>query len=37
MVNIPEEARRESFDMSWLADAFGNEDATPLNLSTIKM
>ena len=37
MVNIPKEARRESFDMSWLADAFGSEDATPLTLSTIKM
>ncbi len=37
MVNIPEETRREAFDMSWLADAFGSEDATPLTLSTIKM
>lgn len=37
MVNIPKEAHRESFDMSWLADAFGSEDATPLTLSTIKM
>lgn len=37
MVNIPKEARREGFDMSWLADAFGSEDATPLTLSTIKM
>ena len=37
MVNIPKEARREGFDMSWLADAFGSEDSTPLTLSTIKM